>query len=118
MVAAAAALFVWLIAEALMSEPILVPESPGSSVRTELAAGAVIGAAVFAGIAGWLSLAVLERFVDRAARAWTGLALVVLVVSMPWVGEFSAAERVALAGMHLAVGAVLVSGLVATAKRR
>jgi hypothetical protein len=69
---------------------------------------------VVLGLAGWGVLALLERLTRYGARAWTVVAVVVVIASMiPIVlVEATTATRVALAAVHLAVGAVLVPTLV------
>lgn len=108
---AAAALAVWVL-----SGPIAGVDL---TVRTGGTAGpvgpvAVAAAALVAGLAGWALLALLERITARAGRIWTVTAAVLLVASLT--GPLAAAVSgpagiLALAAMHLATGAVLISGL-------
>lgn len=108
--ATAAASGVWVLAEALGVD-LAVQRRPGSIEAVGPAA--VLLSSLVAALAGWAALAVLERLVARARTAWTVLALLVLVASMvgPLAGGTSTAAKAALAGMHLAVAAVLVPAL-------
>ena len=65
------------------------------------------------GLAGWALLALLERFVRRPARVWTVIALTVLVLSLagPLGSGVGATTKIALVGLHLTVGLVLVPNL-------
>jgi len=69
---------------------------------------------VVLGLVGWGVLALLERLTRYATTIWTVLAAVVVVASMiPIVlVEATTATRIALAAVHLAVGAVLVPAFV------
>ena len=108
--ATAAASGVWVLAEALGVD-LAVQRRPGSI--EPVGPAAVLLSSLVAALAGWAALAVLEHVVARARTAWTGLALLVLVASMvgPLAGGTSTAAKAALAGMHLAVAAVLVPAL-------
>jgi hypothetical protein len=81
---------------------------------------AVVVASVLAGLAGWALLALLERHAPKARTIWTGIAVAVLAASVlagP-LGGVTTSAKVALAGLHLLVGAVLIVGLRRTARRR
>ena len=69
---------------------------------------------VVLGLVGWGVLALLERLTRYGATIWTVLAAIVVVASMiPIVlVEATTATRIALAAVHLAVGAVLVPAFV------
>lgn len=69
---------------------------------------------VVLGLVGWGVLALLERLTRYGTTIWSVLAAVVVVASMiPIVlVEATTATRVALAAVHLAVGAVLVPAFV------
>jgi hypothetical protein len=69
---------------------------------------------VVLGLVGWGVLALLERLTRYGTTLWTALAVVVVAASMiPIVlVEATTATRVALAAVHLAVGAVLVPAFV------
>lgn len=111
--AAAAALAVWAIAVPLLGVELQVV--PGSDQPGAVGAAHVAISALLAGLAGWGSLALLERVTARARRIWTVLGIVVLAASLagPQAGV-STAATVTLAAMHLAVGGVLIPALVHT----
>jgi peptidoglycan/LPS O-acetylase OafA/YrhL len=79
----------------------------------------VAGTSLVAALAGWGLLALLERFTARPRTSWTAIAGLVGLLSL--VGPLSAiasttvANGLSLALMHLAVAAVLIPGLAATA---
>ncbi|PRY59743.1 DUF6069 family protein [Glycomyces artemisiae] len=107
--AAAAALLVWAVAAPLAGVDLTVPQGD-----TDLTVGPVlvIAAALAAGLAGWGLLALLERATARGTRIWTIVAVVFLAVSL--LGPLGAAGAAAVASllcMHLAVGAVVITGL-------
>ena len=108
LLAAGAALAVWA---ATRAGGVDLAARTGDSAR---AVGPVTVAvtAVLAGLAGWGLLAVLERVLRRPNLVWRTVAVVVFVVSLtgPLAGVGTGA-KLALAGMHLAVAAVLVAGL-------
>jgi predicted permease len=78
-----------------------------------------VGAALVAGLLGWLLLAVLDRRAARARTAWTAAALLVLAVSLalPLAAATTTSAAVGLVVLHLAVGAVVIPGLASTARR-
>jgi Family of unknown function (DUF6069) len=72
--------------------------------------GALVTAAVAAVVAGGV-LRVLERRTSRALTVWTWLGVLVLLVSLAGpAGAVSGAATVALASLHLTVGAVVLLG--------
>jgi hypothetical protein len=84
----------------------------GSTVQHVTLAAALVTAALSA-LAGWGSLALLERLTRRARATWTVIALAVLVLSL-LVGPLSGATGAAKAGLallHLAVAAVVIPGM-------
>jgi len=111
-----APVLIHLVAVQLFDVELTVPESPGSDVWAELELGPVIGASIIAVLLGWALLAVLERVVPaRALTIWTVVAVVVMVLSLPWNPDFTAGERVVIGAMHLAIGAILIIGMHRTA---
>ncbi|MEV1289079.1 DUF6069 family protein [Micromonospora sp. NPDC049679] len=106
-----AASLVWLIAVPLLAIEVTVPVRYGASERVDLALVPVVFAALLAGLAGWALLAVLERFTTKARLIWTVIALVVFVVTLPWMPDATAAEITVLALLHAAVAAALIPGL-------
>ncbi len=113
--AAGAALGVWTLAE-LIGVDLAVQRRPGQ--LEAIGPAAVLLSSLIASLAGWASLAVLERFTARVRTAWTVLALLVLTLSLggPLTGGITPGAKVALAGMHLAVAAVLIPALRRTAR--
>src|SRR5512132_1360958 len=96
-----AALAVWGVSELVF----------GTGVRQDLTAGPVVVASVVAGLAAWLTLAVLERLTRHARAAWVTLATLVLVVSLgaPLSGRgIDEQSRLVLALLHLTVGTLLI----------
>jgi len=111
--AALAALAVWLVVEPILGVELRAPAT-GGNTGMDVGPAIVAIMALAASLAGWALLAVLERATSRAGTVWLAVALVVLAVSLS--GPFSgagvtAANRVGLALMHLAVGAVLIPAL-------
>ncbi len=89
---------------------------PGASPTT-VALGPAIGAAATTTVLGWGVLALLETRVSRPRRTWVALALAVLLVSLALPVAFAATTAAAagLVAIHLAVGAVAITGLARTA---
>ena len=105
------ALAVWAVARWVVGLDLRMPAFSGGQQPQELNAAVVAVASVVGGVAGWGVLAVLERFRRNADRVWVVVAPIALLVSMgtPLSGHgVSAGDRMALIGMHLAVGAVVI----------
>ncbi|HEY9368810.1 DUF6069 family protein [Streptomyces sp.] len=102
---------IWLLAHSVLDIDLRIPDGPGSTTTSELYLPAVlIGSAVVA-LLGWGLLALLERFTGRAKPVWTGVAVLVLLLSLfaPLFGAgLTAGNRVTLVLLHLTVGAILV----------
>jgi len=109
--ATAAALAVWTLASPVLGVDLQVQRQPGQ--LEAVSAAEVLLSSLVVSLAGWASLAILERFTTRAGRVWTVLALLVLTLSMagPLAGGTTTAGKVALALMHLTVAAVLIPAL-------
>ncbi|NUP83415.1 MAG: hypothetical protein HOV96_38385 [Nonomuraea sp.] len=107
----AVALAVWALAVPLAGVTLTVRQGDGTQTIGPLLVAVVT---LLAGLAGWALLAVLERWTTRPARTWRIVALVVLAVSLlgPLGGAVGAAATLVLLLLHVAVGAVLVVGLV------
>jgi hypothetical protein len=73
----------------------------------------VVGASLAASLLGWGLLTLLERRTRRARTIWSRIAIVVLLVSLslPLSAGATISSTAALALMHLAVAAVLITGL-------
>jgi hypothetical protein len=106
-----AALAVWIVADPLLGADLLV--RPGGGSPQSVGAGPVVAASLLAALLGWALLAILERRTSRARGVWTGIALVVLVLSLsgPLTGGTTLTTKATLAIMHLAVAAVLIQTL-------
>lgn len=115
-----AALAVWAVAELVTGTDLRAPAFGGATTM-DIAAGQVLGFAALASLAGWGTLALVEKVTARARPLWTGLALVAFLVSLggPLSGTgVSTANRWWLAAMHVAVAAVLIPGLRGSAALR
>lgn len=93
------------------------------SLRVEdldIGLGAVVSLAFLAAVAGWGSLAVLERLTRRARGIWAAIAVLVLLVSFAPVTTtgLDALTRVTLSALHLSVAAVVIPTLLHTSPRR
>ncbi|HVM13252.1 MAG TPA: PPOX class F420-dependent oxidoreductase [Egibacteraceae bacterium] len=117
--AVTAALTVWAATEILLGVDLRSPAF-GAQPSHDIGAANVVVAATAASLAGWVFLAVLERFTSRARVVWTVTALLVLLVSLgsPLGGEgISPVIQAALVSMHLAVAAVLTPVMGRTSTR-
>jgi len=115
---AAAAAIAWAIEVPLLGVRLTVRF--GAMHPQVVTAGQVIGAALVAGLIGWLLLAVLDRRTPRARTVWTVTALLVLALSLllPLAAGTTAAAVTGLLVLHLTVGAVVIPGLARTARSR
>lgn len=113
---AAAALAVWALARFTGSMPLHTPAFGGSQPAS-LPPGFAVVIAALASLAGWATLTLIERTTRRPRRNWmiTSVVLTMLSLPAPLSGHgISGGNRLALAGMHLAVAAVLIPILAAT----
>jgi len=82
---------------------------------TTVGAADVLVTTLVAGAAAWLTVALLARTARRPRTAWTLVGTTALSASMLGpIYSASALTAVALMGLHLVVGAVLVGGLATT----
>src|SRR5512133_1498416 len=105
-----AALAVWGVSALVFGIDVQQPAF-GTGVPQDLTAGPIVVASVVAGLAAWLTLAVLERLTHHARAAWVTLATLVLVVSLgaPLSGRgIDEQSRLVLALLHLTVGTLLI----------
>jgi Family of unknown function (DUF6069) len=120
--AALAALAVWLVTDPLLGVDLAAPTRPGSQQLQSITPALVAGTSLVAALAGWALLALLERFTARPRTIWTATALLVGLLSLTGplstLASSTLANGVSLALMHLAVAAVLIPGLAATAPSR
>ncbi|WP_154796325.1 DUF6069 family protein [Occultella kanbiaonis] len=81
-----------------------------AEATTQIGLGSVIVACVVAGLAGWGSLALLERLTAGAPKLWVLIAVAFTVVSLLGpVGQAQSLEAaLTLGAMHLGVGAALI----------
>lgn len=114
--ATAATLLVWVLAVPLAGVDLAA--RPGGTEQT-VTPVAVAVATLLAGLAAWGLLALLEKFTTRSRVVWTGVAVVVLLVSLagPLGGGVGTAATVTLVAMHLVAAIVLVPLLLRTAGR-
>lgn len=115
-----AALAVWVIAVPLLGVDLRVSMSPGGSDVQTVSTPFVVAASLLVSLLGWALLALLERRTARAATIWTVVAAVVLLLSLgsPLSSGTTAATKVTLALMHIAVAAVLIPTLRSTTRSR
>lgn len=114
---AAAAAIAWAVEAPLLGIRLTVRF--GNMAPQTVVAGQVVGAALVAGLLGWLLLAALEGRAARARTAWTAAALVVLAVSLtlPLAAATTTSAAVGLVVLHLVVAAVVIPGMARTARR-
>jgi hypothetical protein len=107
----AAAVAVWALFEIGFGMDLRPPAVQESAMTSDIGPIQVIVAAGVASLAGWGSLAALERVTARPGRVWTAVAVLVLAASLggPFSGAgIDAADRAVLALLHVTVGAVLI----------
>jgi Family of unknown function (DUF6069) len=109
--AALAAVAVWTVSVPLLGTHLLIRFGDGAAQTVGI--GSVVGATLVASLLGWGLLSVLERLTSRARSIWSGVAIVVVLVSLslPLTAATTNSARAALALMHVAVAAVLIPGL-------
>jgi Family of unknown function (DUF6069) len=109
--APAAALATWALVVPLAG--ITLTARTGDSTQT-VGPVAIAVTSLLAGLAGWLLVAVLERFVARPGRIWAFSAPAVLAASLtgPLSSGVGAAAVLALILLHLVVAVVILLGLV------
>jgi Family of unknown function (DUF6069) len=104
-----AAIVVFLIAGA-MADTLRTPAMNGQP-SNELNVGLVAVISALASFLGWGLLALLEKFTAKGAVIWRVVATVFLLLSLgaPFSGtDITTGNRISLALMHVAVGAVLI----------
>lgn len=106
-----AAIVVWAVAVVVLDLRVTVPTGPGSPNRDDLQFGPVLITAVVVSFAGWALLALLERTTSRARTNWTAIAVAVFLLTLPYLPGFTATERLVIGLIHLALAAVLITGL-------
>ncbi|MEW2071412.1 DUF6069 family protein [Streptomyces sp. NPDC007346] len=121
LVAVLAPALVWLVTEPLLGHRLRITDAEaGETLDIGLLPVAVL--ALLISLLGWALLAALERWTPRPRLIWSVSACSVLLLSfLPLTGSgMSTGTRTSLALMHVAVAAVLMTGLPArdTAVRR
>ncbi|MEP7026630.1 MAG: DUF6069 family protein [Actinomycetota bacterium] len=113
--ATAAAIAVWAVAVPLAGATLAVRTN---GTTHPVGPGSVAAVALLASLAAWLLLAALEHYARRPRRAWSVTAGVLMGASLsgPLSSGIGGGAIVALAAMHLAVAAVLISVLPRTAR--
>ena len=104
------ALAVWTLSELVFGVDVRQPAF-GPGVPQDLTAGPIVVASVAAGLAAWLTLALLERRTRHARAAWVALATLVLAASLgaPLSGRgIDEQSRLVLTLLHLTVGTLLI----------
>ena len=115
-----APVLVWLVATVGFGQQLYQPGFDASAPQ-ELSIWLVAATAGIAALAGAGVLAVIERLSRRPAQVWLVASTAVLVLSLgaPLSGEgIGTANKLALASMHLAAGAVLIPLLYRSARLR
>lgn len=115
--AALAAVLVWVLAVPVAGAGLLVEAADGTSAAVEVSA--FVASSLTAALLGWALLEVLERTVARPRRVWTVVAVVFLVLSLAGplgMPGIALADRLWLALGHLAVAAVYVPLVARTAR--
>lgn len=102
-----AAVLVWLVSGPLLGADLRVEVPDQEAFEIGLAPTLLFS--LVPALLGWALLAVLERFTAKARVIWTVIAVAVLALSfVPLVNVPAAGDKVALAVLHLVVGAVLI----------
>jgi Family of unknown function (DUF6069) len=106
--AVGAAVAVWAVAVPLLGLHLIIRFGNGSPQSVGIAL--VVGASLIGSLLSWGLLSLLETRTARAGAIWTVLAIAVLVVSLslPLTAGVTVSTKIALALMHVAVGAVLI----------
>ncbi|MEV0430542.1 DUF6069 family protein [Micromonospora sp. NPDC050495] len=106
---------IWLVAVPLAGCDLRVAD-PSGRPPLRVGLGAVVVVAVMVAVAGWGSLALLERFTHVARAMWLVAALSVFLVSfLPLTGSAAApSTRVVLGLMHVAVAVALIPAMAVT----
>jgi uncharacterized protein DUF6069 len=108
-IAAAATALAWLLGR--LAQVDYIAETPAGTRQITLALTVV--ATVAAGLAGWIVIAVLERYTASPRAVWIALTLAVLVLSIvPVFGTTaSLGTQLMLSALHCVAAAVLIPAL-------
>lgn len=110
-------LAVWVVSVPLLDVTLAITRAGEGD---EVGVAPVLLTSLFAALAAWGLLALLEKFTARARTIWTIIAGVVLLLSLaaPIGSGTSVGAKLALLAMHLTVGAVIILGLRGSATAR
>jgi Family of unknown function (DUF6069) len=108
-IAAAATGLAWILGK--LAHVDYIADTPTGSRQITLALTTV--ATLAAGLAGWIVIALLERFTSSPRRIWIALTIVVLVISIVPVFLTTAnlGTRFMLTALHCVAAAVLIPAL-------
>lgn len=110
------AVVVWIVVDPILGIDLRSPVNGGRE-SMDVGLAVIVPASAIASAIGWAALALLERLTSRARAVWAVGATLLLLASLgaPLSGTgVTTANRMALAVLHLAVGAVLIPGLLRT----
>lgn len=118
LLAVAVAVVAWGIATLLLGVDLTVDINNAQPAMT-IGLGPVVVTALIASLAGWASLAGLERVTDNARGIWRVVAVAALLAPfLPLLAaETDLAVTLTLGAMHVLVAAVLIPGLTASNER-
>ncbi|MEV5766472.1 DUF6069 family protein [Micromonospora sp. NPDC052213] len=117
LLAVLAAVLVWVVAAPVAGVDLEATLAEGEPPM-KIGLGAVIASSLLTSLLGWGLLALLERVTRHGLRIWVIVAAVFTLLSLagPTAAD-SGGAMVALALMHVAVGAVLIAAMVRSARR-
>ena len=108
-IAAAATGLAWVLGK--LAHVDYIADTPTGTRQITLALTTV--ATLAAGLAGWIVIALLERYTSSPPRLWTALTIVVLVISIVPVFRTTAnlGTQLMLTALHCVAAAVLIPAL-------
>lgn len=111
--AAIAALIIWVVADPIAG--VTLEAETGTGDVRRIGPIAIIVVTAVGGLLGWALLALLERTTSHPGVIWSVVAVILLFASLAgaW-GGTSTSVRVTLLLMHVAAGAILISGFLRT----
>lgn len=118
LVAVLVAIIDWVVCSRLIGLQLMVDQGTGPILVSPIQ---IVAAPIVSGLTGWGLLAILERISpQRGARSWMIIAIVIAVLSCwsPLTMALSVSTAIALASMHLLVGATLIIGMMISGSRR
>lgn len=117
LLAVLAAVLIWVVAAPVAGVDLEATLAEGEPPM-KIGLGAVIVSSLLTSLLGWGLLALLERVTRHGLRIWVIVAAVFTLLSLagPTAAD-SGGAMVALALMHVAVGAVLIAAMVRSVRR-